>query len=218
VETALTKTNELLTKSDLLGTRIQTLATQLAGQATTLDKLHTELEAAREKHDPQKVHDLEAKAQEAQQQADRIAHELRVLTLAHMAKAIAANLNVTALYWRADDHNAYMGALDSPCYGILNKGDNCAHAQAQWVITEKQLNARWQEKAKDLVNQANECRVEILTRLLPQQKGLAQDEAAKSLYERMVADSKNISPESLSAAGSYLDNLWKRLPLNTQGG
>jgi hypothetical protein len=134
-----------------------------------------------------------------------------------MARAIARSLNETAQYWRADDRNAYLVALDSPCYGNGSSGpngrENCAHAQAQWVTTEKQLNARWQEKAKDLVNQANECRVEIMTRLLlPRQKGDATDGAAKLVYEKMIADSKNISPENLIAAGSYLDNLWKRLP------
>src|SRR4029077_9384480 len=100
----------------------------------------------------------------------------------------------------------------SICYGSSYTPDGCNAAEAQWVIKENDLNVRWREKVKELVSQANECRVEILSRLLPTQKRFADDDKAKSLFEKMGADSKNISPDNLDAAGLYLNGLWKRLP------
>lgn len=129
-----------------------------------------------------------------------------------MARAIAVNLNEMAAEWRAQDHNDYMVMTDSICYGSSYTPEGCKAAEDQWVIKENDLNVRWREKVKDLVSQANECRMEILNRLLPVQKRLAQDDKAKTLFEGMVADGKNISPDNLDAAGLYLNGLWKRLP------
>jgi hypothetical protein len=129
-----------------------------------------------------------------------------------MARAIVNSLNEMAQYWRADDQNEYMSTTDKSCYGVPYTPQGCKDAQALWVSKKKELTARWQEKVKDLIRQANECRVEIFRRLLPMQTNVAQDEAAKKLYEKMVADSRNISPEALNAVALYLDNLWKQLP------
>jgi hypothetical protein len=129
-----------------------------------------------------------------------------------MAQAIVANLNEMAQEWQAQEHNDYMRTIDTPCYGTGSTPAGCKAAEARWAIAQRQLVARWQDDVTNLISQANECRVEIFNRLLPLQKAFAGDDTAKTLFEKMVTNSSSISPDNLRAAGTYLENLRKRLP------
>jgi hypothetical protein len=131
--------------------------------------------------------------------------------IADMARAIAVNLNEQAQEWRGDDQNEYMKTTDWT-YGYQGTEQNRKDAAELWVKKKKELNERWATKEKDLIGQADEARLEILSRLLPEQRNSAQDASAKSLYEKLLVGGGEIQPGDLNAAASYLDNLWKRLP------
>jgi hypothetical protein len=88
VEITLKKTNDLLTKSETVVTNTQTLPSfvtsatqQLTGLQTTLAGFHREIAEAKAQNDPQKVRDLEAKAQDTQQRANTLSRELLAITM-----------------------------------------------------------------------------------------------------------------------------------------
>ena len=89
VGVTLTKSNEVLGKTDTLVTNTSTLDTfaskatpALAGLQSEVSDLDRGINAAKEKHDPKMVSELEAKAHDAEAKANAISRELLAITRA----------------------------------------------------------------------------------------------------------------------------------------
>jgi hypothetical protein len=220
VGTALTKTNVLLSKSDLLVTNTQTLPTfvtlatpQLAGLQTKLANLHTEIEAAREKHDPQMVRDLEAKAQDAQQRANTLSRELLAIT---MAPQIARQLR----YWEQElgaqhqdlhkrewEEEVRLGQQVKP----LSEPEHNRELQrimSEWQVRYDQKDAEYQEKLKGIIATADVVRREMLQQI-PLQQQVPEDKKQEQAFAAAKSTPQSFSTE---AAARYLEDLVTRVP------
>jgi hypothetical protein len=131
--------------------------------------------------------------------------------VADMARAIALNLNELSDEWKVADHNAYMSIYDS-LHGASEKNQQLwSTAPKRYADAQKTLATQYVPRSKDLLTQGNECRLEILSRLLPTQMYF-DDEKGKTLYENLLFHGVQPDPGNLHATASYLDLLWKRLP------
>ncbi len=131
--------------------------------------------------------------------------------ISDMARAIAINLQQLAGRWRAEDHDAYMSVWD-PVLGSNSTSELRAAAPSLSAAKQKRVAERYVPRAKELTAQANECRLEILSRLLPSQKNFEQDKTGKASYDKILGSGNAFVPNDLDSAASYLDDLRQRLP------
>lgn len=132
--------------------------------------------------------------------------------LSDIARVSVENLNTFASEWGASEQNEYMKLWD-PIYG-MGQGDPRfkqidkirADATQRWANKQVELAKEFTPEAKKLMLQANDCRFEILNRLLPEQK-YYQDKMIDTVFEKNLLDHGD-----LVRAAAYLDTLRKRLP------
>src|SRR5271166_142032 len=202
VGTALIRTNELLTNTHSLMTSTASIAAfentaipQLAGLQTNIAHLHDELDAAKEKHDPELIRDLEAKAQAAHEQAHDLSRELLAVT---MAPQVAAQLRD----WDAEKKEADLtiGNEEWEEKQQLKDARNASAKPLDWTEVRKQSDQKFQTKLKSIVTTADFIRKEMLQRI-PSQAQNREDRE----QEREFALAKN-SPDSLdrNAAANYI--------------
>jgi len=218
VGSSLDKTNELLTKTNALLTRTDTLAkftsqeeSQLAEIQTKSADIDKRLYAAREKHDPQMVHDLETKAQEAHQQADRISKELLALTMApHVAEQLRN--------WQ-DDYNAEKRDLGLREYeneivvsqGPMSneeRGRKIDAVRKQSQSDKDRLDQEYEDKLKGLFVTADFVRRELL-QWIPLQQINRFD---KEKEQQFALTLKQPTAMPQKEAADYLEDLAKRVP------
>jgi hypothetical protein len=131
--------------------------------------------------------------------------------LSDIARVSVENLTEFAQQWEASEHNEYMKIWD-PIYGI-GEGDPRykqieqlkADATKRLAAKQAELAKEFTPEAKKLMLQANDCRHEILNRLLPEQKNY-QDETIDTVFEKTLLERGD-----LVRAAAYLDALRKRL-------
>ena len=135
--------------------------------------------------------------------------------LSDMARVSVVNLNAVAQNWDASEHNEYMKIWD-PIYGI-DGGDPRskqldqirADATKRWATKQKEIADQFTPEALKLLSQANDCRLEILDRLLPEDR-YYQDQAIDAAFG--LADDGAHARSNLRRAAQYIDTLRKRLP------
>jgi hypothetical protein len=129
--------------------------------------------------------------------------------LADMARAGAVSMRDVSHEWKAKRESAYNSLYDH-IEGGRATDEERKTAPARIEAAQKEVDERYKPQAKRITLDANECRLEILIRLMPPQEVNVQDKDADALY-RKIATSDDFSWTDLEGAGNYLDRLKERL-------
>jgi hypothetical protein len=214
---ALARTNQLLTQTSSLVTNTGTLATfatraapQLAVFQTELADLRQRIEAAREKHDPQMIHDLEAKAQAAQLKTDDLSRELLAITKAPVVASElrdwknerdARQQNLHNFEWEDQVHYEQRHKDEKDQKGVRE-------IQQQWQVKYEKADEEFDAQLKDLVATADSLRKELLQRLPP--PGIIPLDKLEE--QRFAQATANPLALDRNDAAAYLEVLAQRIP------
>jgi hypothetical protein len=224
VGSALVKTNDLLDKTEKLVTNtnsvvVNTGALALFANAATsqLTKLqgevsgfHNEIEAAKEKHDPRMVQDLEAKAQAVQLKADDLSRELLAITKAPLVASELFDWQGERDMQQQTLHNREWE--EQIHYEQRHKDENVQEGirelQKRWQVEYEKEDEEFAAKLKDLVTTADSLRKELLQHL-PTEGVFPIDKLEEQRFTQALA---NPSALDRNDAATYLRVLAERIP------
>lgn len=215
VGTALGKTNELLTKTDLLMTNTNTLVTfttlalpQLAELKATVAGLQEKITTAKQQHDPQRVAALEAKAQETQQQADRISKILQALgwvpILVQQLRDWLPRLRMTMEDLNGNETSELKQYVTAH---PQDQAEGIDRINQKWRIEESKANEQADNDLKALMANAEFVRNELLKWVPPQFQN-AFDKTMEQQFAQAQRDLRGVDPIRDAA---YLEDLTKRV-------
>jgi len=174
---------------------------------TTLIDLHKEIAAAKEEHNPQRVAKLEAKAQEVQQQADRISKILQALGLAPiLVQQLRDWFPATQMTMEDLNHNE-MSEVGEYATAHPDDQEGANRIHQKWAIEVRKATEQSENDLKVLMANAEFIRNELLKWVPPQFQN-ALDKTMEQKFAQAQHDLRGVDPMRDAA---YLEDLMKRV-------
>jgi hypothetical protein len=200
-------TNHLVQTTDVMVSTVSVLVPKLNVVQGEMATLEIQIKAAKEKHDPKLLADLEGRMKRAQDQADRMTRELSFLTSAPQVAQQLREWYGTKEQKIRDRHN---GQSEENTHWRENhpNGDFDGQLKAwkDWDdAIEKEEQSSGEQLTRMLAN-ADLIRKEML-QLIPLQEQSAEDGKQEKEFTQTTSD-----PKSLEKAAGYLEQLARRVP------
>jgi hypothetical protein len=199
-------TNHLVQTTDVMVSTVSVLVPKLNAVQGEMATLEIQIKAAKEKHDPKLVADLEGRMKRAQDQADRMTRELYFIT---SAPQVAQQLRD----WYGMKQQKIQDMHDWQWEENIhwpekhpNDPDGLSKVWKEWDDRiEKEEQSSREELSRMLAN-AELIRKEML-QLIPSQEQSAEDKKQEKEFSQTDSDQR-----SLEKAARYLEELARRVP------
>ena len=201
------KTDDLLQKTtNLVGTvsvRLPELDTVLGNIAD----LRVQIQAAREKHDPKLLAGLQEQMKEATERADRIAKELRIITLAPRVASDLRDWPAQRSAYEKEFRNRQSEA-ESHCTSNEQATQDCGALHRRFETIYEGKVREWDAQLGGVISNADSVRAQILE-LIPKQLQTKEAEGQVQIFAQGIND-----PESfpIGSGAAYLVRLAQRVP------
>jgi hypothetical protein len=212
MNTALTNTNKLVQVTTTLVTTTSATVPQLVVIHSDIADLKLQAAAAREKHDPKLVADLENRVKQKQEQADRMMQELRAITSAPQIAdqlrgwELEHSFQVEMMHNRVFDENMHFGQeVERQNLSEADRAKGMKEIEQRARGEYDKIDQEYLGRLKGIIKNADSVRRELVQQI-PQSSldKMEEQQFAQALNDPMLLDRKN--------AAAYLEELVRRVP------
>ena len=201
------KTDDLLQKTTSLVGTVSVRLPELDTVLGNIADLRVQIQAAREKHDPKLLAGLQEQMKQATERADRIAKELRTITV---APRVASDLREWRVNRGAQEKEFRSRQYEAELHCTSKEGptEDCGalHRKYEQVYADKERD--WVAELGGIISSADSVRAQMLE-LIPRQRQTTEDQNQAQVFAHGVND-----PESFPTdpGAAYLERLALRVP------
>jgi hypothetical protein len=199
-------TNDLVQTTKAMVTTVSVLMPKLNAVQGEIATLEIQIRAAREKHDPKLLADLEAKMKQAKDQADRMTRELHSLTMAPQVAQQLREWYGTKEQKIRDLHNGQWEENTHWREEHPNDSDGRNKAWNEWDDRIEKEGQNSDEQLTRMLANADLIRKEML-QLIPPQQQSAEDKKQEKEFLQTDSDQR-----SLEKAARYVEERARRVP------